>query len=119
MELLIKSLSGHLEEEDKKIIRKKLLWFDDHLPNNAVMTVGVRQNITKKSNQAYAIIIHLAIPKTKKPVYLNIAKGNLPDAIDLIREKLERIVLKKKEKRQLKFKLPKLRFRKKNENVTE
>ncbi len=113
MDLIIKSLSGILEDEEKKVIRKKLLWFDEHLPNNSIMTVGVRHKITKKSNQAYEIIIHLNSPKTKRAVYIRMTKDNLADALDISREKLERVVLKKKEKKQMKFKLPSLKFGKK------
>jgi ribosome-associated translation inhibitor RaiA len=115
MDLIIKSLSGVLEEEEKKVIRKKLLWFDEHLPNNAVMTVGVRHRITKKSNQAYEIIIHLNTPKTRRAVYIRIAKDNLPEAINQAREKMERIVLKKKDKKQFKLKMPRLSLRKKSQ----
>lgn len=117
MELIIKSLSGVLGEEEKKVIRKKLLWFDEHLPNNSIMTVGVKQHITKKSNQAFEIIMHLNTPKTKRAVYVRLTKDNLADALDQIREKIERIVLKKKSKRQIKFKLPQLR--KTNEKNTK
>lgn len=77
------------------------------------MTVGVRQKITKKSNQAYEVIVHLNTPKTRRAVYVKMAKDNLPDALDQIREKIERIVLKKKDKKQMKFKIPQLRFGKK------
>lgn len=115
MDLVIKSLSGVLEEEEKKIIRKKLLWFDEHLPNNSIMTVGVRHRITKKSNQAYEIIIHLNTPKTRRAVYIRMAKDSLPDAVDQAREKVERIVLKKKDKRQFKLKMPKISLRKKTD----
>jgi len=118
MKFIIKSLSGQLEEDEKKVIRKKLLWFEDHLPNNASLTVGVKQHITKKSNQAFEVIIHLFIPKVKKPVYVRVIKNSLADAIDIIREKIERIVLKKKDKKQFKFKLklPKLGLKKTNED---
>lgn len=118
MDLIIKSLAGQLEEDEKKIIRKKLLWFDEHLPNNASFTVGIKQHITKKSNQAYEVIVHLYTPQIRKPVYVRVIKNSLADAVDIVREKIERIVLKKKEKRELKFKLkfPKLRLKRANEN---
>jgi len=116
MDLLIKSLSGTLEEDEKKLIRKKMLWFEDHLPNNAQMTIGVRQNITKKSNQAFEVIVHLSWPKIKKPVYVRLVDVKLGDVMDKTKTKIERIVLKKKEKRQFKFKIPRLKFRKSNEN---
>lgn len=113
MQLTIKSLSGILEEDEKKVIRKKLLWFDEHLSNNAQMTVGVKQHITKKSNQAYEVIIHLNRPEAKnKPIYVRITKDRLADAVDIAREKIERIILKKKEKRQFKLKFPSFKFRK-------
>jgi ribosome-associated translation inhibitor RaiA len=114
MDLIIKSLAGQLEEEEKKVIRKKLLWFDEHLPSNSSLTVGVKQHITKKSNQAYEVIIHLYHPNMKRPVYVRVVQNSLSDAIDIIREKIERIVLKKKGKRELKFKIkfPKLTLRK-------
>jgi ribosome-associated translation inhibitor RaiA len=118
MDLIIKSLAGQLEEDEKKVIRKKLLWFDEHLPNNSSLTVGIKQHITKKSNQAYEIIIHLYSPKMKRPVYVRVVKNSLADAVDIVREKIERIVLKKKGKRELKFKIkfPKLRLKRANEN---
>jgi len=116
MQLIIKSLSGVLEEEEKKIIRKKLLWFGDHLPNNAVMTVGIKQHITKKSNQAFEVIVHLNAVKIKKPIYVRIIKNNLTEAIDVVKAKIERIVLKAKDKRKFKLKMPRFALKRKNVN---
>lgn len=118
MQLNIKSLSGILDEEEKRIIRKKMLWFEGHLPNNSQMTVGVKQHITKKSNQAFEIIVYLNSPTIKKPVYVKVFKNKLPDALDIAKEKIERIVLKKKDKKQIKFKLPKINFRKNRDKIS-
>lgn len=98
MTLQIKSLSGELHEDEKKLIRKKFLWFEEHLPNSSVLTVGVRQHITKRSNQAFELILHLTIPNVKKPVYVKVFANSFAEAIDIAKDKLERIVLKRKEK---------------------
>jgi len=112
MNLQLKSLSGQLTEEQKKYLRKQLLWFEKHLPNNATLTVGVHERITKKSNQAHEIFLHLTIPGVKKMVYIKVFKNYFNEAVDIAREKLERIVLKNKEKRRFSFKLPRLPFSK-------
>jgi len=116
MNLQIRSLSGVLSDEEKKYLRKKLLWFEEHLPNNTTLTVGVRQHITKRSNQAIEMILHMIIPGAKKPVYVKLFKNNFNEAVDLGREKLERIVLKRKG-RGFKFnlKVPSINFFKKGE----
>jgi len=118
MQLIIKSLSGILDEEEKRVIRKKMLWFEDHLPNNSQMTIGVKQHITKRSNQAFEIIVHLNSPTIRKPVYVRVFKSNLSDALDIAKEKIERIMLKKKSKKQIKFKLPKINFRKNRDKIS-
>lgn len=116
MNLQIKSLSGVVNEEEKKYLRKRMLWFEERLPNNSFLTVGVKQKITKKSNQAVEIILHLILVGTKKPIYVKVAKNNFNEAVDISRGKLERIVLKKKDKsRKFRFKMPVLKiFRRKN-----
>lgn len=113
MELIIKSLAGEISEDEKKIVRKSMLWFDKHLPNNSVMTVGIKQHITKKSNQAYEVITHVNTAQLKKPVYVKVFRNSLVEAINISREKIERIVVKTKEQRKLKFKLPSIKFSKK------
>jgi len=117
MTLQIKSLSAALHEDEKKLIRRKFLWFEEHLPNSSVLTVGVREHITKRSNQAYEIILHLTIPNVRKPTYVKVFANNFAEAVDRAKEKLERIVLKRKEKGfHLRFKAPRLNFfRRKNE----
>lgn len=116
MDLIIKSLSGDITEDEKKIVRKSMLWFDKHLPNNSIMTVGVKQHITKKSNQAFEVITHVNTAQLKKPVYVKVFRNTLPEAINITREKIERIVVKTKEQRRLKFKLPSINFRRKSAN---
>ena len=113
MELIIKSLSGEIAEDEKKIVRKSMLWFDKHLPNNSVMTVGIKQHITKKSNQAYKIITHINTSQLKNPVYVKVFRNSLIEAMNISRDKIERIVVRDKEERKLKFKIPSIKFRKK------
>jgi ribosome-associated translation inhibitor RaiA len=117
MTLQIRSLSGELREDEKKLIRKKFLWFEEHLPNSCVLTVGVREHITKRSNQAHEIILHLTIPDVKKPIYVKVFANSFVEAVDIARAKLERIVLRRKEKGfRFRFKPPRLNFfRRKNE----
>jgi len=105
MKFQIKSLSGQLSEDEKKLIRKKLLWLEEHLANNAELTVGVRQHITKKSNQAYEVVLHLFIPQTKKPIYTKVFRNSLLEALDISKEKIERVVVRQKEKGKGKFHL--------------
>lgn len=118
MILQIKSLSGGLQEDQKQYIRKKFLWLEKHLPNAAVLTVGVREHVTKKSNQAFELMVHLDVPKTKKPYYVRVYKNGFTEAVDKSKDRIERMVLKLKEKSGFKFKIPvpSLKFlRKKNE----
>jgi len=112
MKLQIKSLAGSLQEDQKKYIRKRILWLDKHLPNTSELTFGVKEHITKKSNQAFEIILHLFIPSNKKPIYVHVFKNSFLEAVDIAESKIERIVLKDKEKRSFRFKLPKISFRK-------
>lgn len=117
MNLQIKSLSGVVNEGEKKYLRKRMLWFEEHLPNNSFLTVGVKQKITKKSNQAVEIILHLILVGAKKPVYVRVAKNNFNEAVDISRGKLERIVLKNKDKGgKFKLKMPAFKiFKRKND----
>jgi len=113
MDLIIKSLAGNVSEDEKKVVRKSMLWFEEHLPNNSVMTVGIKQHITKKSNQAYEIITHVNTPQMRRPVYVKVFRNSFIEAINISREKIERIVVKTKDQRKLKFKLPSIKFGKK------
>jgi len=126
MKLQLKTLSGVLDEEKKRYLRKKLLWLDEHLPNSSILTVGVREHVTKKSNQAYEVILHLIIPKVKKPIYARVFRNSFPEAVDIVKDKVERTVLKRKGRlSDLKFKiterLPKFQFlrRKKEDEVSQ
>jgi len=112
MILQIKTLAGTLQEEQKRYIRKKFLWLEERLPNSAVLTVGVREHITKRSNQAYEILIHLDSPKTKRPYYAKTFGNSFTESVDSARDKIERIVLRLKEKKGFKFKikLPSFKF---------
>ncbi len=110
MKLQIKSLSGGLNESEKQYLRKKLLWLEERLPNSAILTVGVKENITKRSNQAIELFIHLSVPKLKKPIYVKVYKNSFTEAVDLAKDKVERIVVKHKEKgSRFRVKMPKLR----------
>ncbi|MDH4358761.1 MAG: hypothetical protein OEV37_02335 [Candidatus Berkelbacteria bacterium] len=119
MNLQIKSLSGELTEEEKRLLRKKLLRLEEYIPNSSVLTVGLKQHITKKSNQAYEIIIHLIIPSVKRSVYVKVFKNSFTEAVDVAKDKVEDIVIKRKNKKlSLRFKVPKFSLgflRKKNE----
>lgn len=112
MKLQIKSLAGNLQEDQKKYIRKRILWLDEHLPNTAELTIGVKEHITKKSNQAFEVILHLFVPKNKKPIYVHVFKNSFLEAVDVAESKVERIVLKDKEKRFFSFRIPKISFKK-------
>jgi ribosome-associated translation inhibitor RaiA len=106
MILQIKSLSGGLQEDQKKYIRKKFLWLEDHLPNSAVLTVGVREHVTKKSNQAYEVLLHLDTPGTKKPYYVRTYANGFTQAVDPAKDRIERMVLRLKERKGFKLKIP-------------
>ncbi|OQA52583.1 MAG: hypothetical protein BWY43_00454 [candidate division WS2 bacterium ADurb.Bin280] len=118
MKFQIKSLSGELEEDQKKFLRKRILWLEKHLPESSVLTVGVKQHITKKSNQAYEIILHLTLQNVKKPLYVRTFANTLADTIAKAEDKIQRQVVRIKERKKgIRFKmpsikLPKIRFRK-------
>jgi ribosome-associated translation inhibitor RaiA len=104
MTLQIRSLSGILTEDEKRTIRRALLPLEKFVPNNAVFTVGVRGHITKKSNQAYEIVAHLIVPGRKRPIYSKIYRQSLEEAVNKAREKIERQLIKTKDKRYLRLK---------------
>jgi len=104
MTLQIKSLSGVLTEDEKKTIRKALLPLEKFIPNSAVLTVGVRQHITKKSNQAFEIVVHLAVPGRKHPIYSKIYRNSLEEAVNIAREKIERQLIRAKDGRRFQVK---------------
>jgi ribosome-associated translation inhibitor RaiA len=108
MKLQIKSLSGELQEDQKKYVRKRVLWLDKHLPNNAELTVGVKEHITKKSNQAFELVMRLFIPDSKKPVYVRVFKNSFIEAVDLAEGKVEGIVTKEKDRHWFKFRIPQI-----------
>ena len=84
------------------------------------MTAGVKAHITKKSNQAYELVLHLIIAGEKKPIYTRVFKNTFAEAVDLGREKIERIVLREKQKKRFSFRLKFLSFSlrgKKNESI--
>ena len=119
MNLQLKSLAGGLTDEQKKYIRKSTLWMEKHVPNNANLTVGVREKITKKSNQAFEIILHLQIPNIKKAFYTSVSGNTFTESIDTAKGKLERLILKQKARRfpVLRFKMPKIKLKiRKNKN---
>lgn len=107
MKFQIKSLAGELEEEKKKYLRKKILWLEKHLPDASNLTIGVRQHITKKSNQAFEVIFHLILQGVKRPIYVRVFENSFDNAVDKAEEKIERLVVKTKERKsRFRFKLP-------------
>lgn len=107
MKFQIKSLGGELEEEKKKYLRKRIVWLEDHILESATLTIGVRQHITKKSNQAFEVIFHLIVQGSKRPLYVRTFGNSFNVAVDKAEGKIERIVVKKKEKgSKFRFKLP-------------
>jgi len=96
MNFQIKSLSGVLSEEEKRVIRKSLLPLENLVENSAVLTVGVKQHITKKSNRAYELLAHLIAPGKKRPIYAKVFRNSLEEAVNLAKEKIERQLLKPK-----------------------
>lgn len=117
MKLIIKSFSTPLDEARKSIIRDKFLWFDKKLKNNAELTIGVEEKITKKSNEAHMITVHLFIPGLKNPIYLKSFDDKFITAVDSAKDKLERVVLKDKDKGKFKFKIRFPKLRRKKEEV--
>lgn len=121
MNLQIKSLSGELSEDEKRYLRKRFLWLEEHVPNSSTLTVGVKQHITKRSNQAFEVVLHLIIPGLKRPIYIKEFKNSFTEAVDVSRARIERAVVKNREKTNkfsFKLKFPRLGFvRKKNESV--
>lgn len=109
MQLIIKQLAGELDETQKQYLRKRFLWLKDHLNNSSILTVGVRERITKRSNQAFEIILHLIQAKVKKPVYVRVSGNDFRSAVDAAKNKLERIVLKRKDRGLLRLRLPRFR----------
>lgn len=111
MKFQIKSLSGGLDENQKQYLRKKFLWLEEHLPNSAILTVAVRENVTKRSNQAFEVIAHLVVVKLKKPIYIRTYKNTFTEAVDVVRDKIERAVVKNKEKSgKFRLKVPKVKI---------
>lgn len=117
MKLVIKSFSTPLDEKRKAVIREKFLWFEKKLKNNAELTVGVEERITKMSNEAHQITVHLFIPGLKNPIYIRAFDDRFVNAVDKAKEKLERVVLKDKSKGKFKFKLKFPKFKKKKEDI--
>lgn len=107
MKFQIKSLAGELEEGKKKYLRKRILWLEKHISESANLTVGVKQHITKKSDQAFEIIFHLVVQGAKKPIYVRTFGNSFNEAVDKAEAKIERIVVKSKERgRGIRFKMP-------------
>lgn len=115
MTFQLKILSGSLDEEQKKFIRKRFLWLEEHLPKAAVTTIGIKEHINKRSNQAFEVFVHLQMPNfMRKPIYTHVAGDDFKVAVDKAKNRIERIVVKKKEKtRRFKFQIPKLSIRRK------
>ncbi len=111
MKLTIKKLAGELSEQQKQYLRDKFLWLRERLANPSELTIGVREHITKRSNQAYEIILLLVRPGFKKPIYVKVSGNDFRNAVDKAKDKIERIVIKKKERGFLRLRIPKIRFR--------
>lgn len=110
MRLIIKSLSTPIDEGKKKLLREKFLWFEDKLPSGSEMTIGVEEKINKKLNQAHTVYIHLFVPKLKRPIYIKVYSDNFAQAVNTIKNKLERKIVRDKQRGKFKFKLPKIKF---------
>jgi ribosome-associated translation inhibitor RaiA len=113
MHLTIKNLAGELSEQDRRYLRGRFLWLKEHMENSAELTVGVKERVTKRSNQAYEVVVHLSQPGIKKPIYVKVSGNDFKVAVDLAKEKVERIVLKNKERGFLRFRIPKINLRRK------
>ena len=113
MQLIIKQLTSDLSEQEKQYLRKKFLWLKERMGGSSVLTIGVKEHITKKSNQAYEIILHLVKAGIKKPIYIKTYGNDLRTAVDKAKDKIERIVIKRKERGFLRLKIPRLNFRRK------
>jgi len=96
----LKTLGGELSPEEKNLLRKKFLNLDKILPANAILTVGVKLHITKKSDQAYEIVFHAQIPGLKKHTYFKVFKNNFIEAADIARDRADRILTKRLKKDQ-------------------
>jgi ribosome-associated translation inhibitor RaiA len=113
MQLIIKQLTSDLSEQEKQYLRKRFLWLKEHLGGSSVLTVGIREHITKKSNQAYEIILHLVKTGVRKPIYIRTYGNDFRTAVDRAKDKIERIIIKKKERGLLRLRIPRLSFRRK------
>ena len=113
MQLKIKQLAGQLSEQDKQYLRQRFLWLKDHMDNSSVLTVGVRERITKRSNQAFEIVLHLITPGMKKAIYVKTYGNDFRTPVDIAKARIERIVVKKKERGFLRLRIPKISFRRK------
>lgn len=111
MQLVIKQLAGELNEQEKQYLRQRFLWLKEHMDNSSVLTVGIRERITKKSNQAYEIILHLARPGMKKAIYVKTSGNDFKGPVDKAKDKIERIVVKRKERGFMRLRIPKITFR--------
>lgn len=113
MQLKIKQLAGELSEQEKQYLRQRFLWLKDHISNSSVLTVGVRERITKRSNQAFEIVLHLTGPGMKRPIYVKTFGNDFRTPVDRAKEKIERIVVKRKERGFMRLRIPKISLRRK------
>ena len=113
MQLTIKSLAGELSEQEKGYLRQRFLWLKEHMDNSSELTIGVKERVTKRSNQAYEVVLHLTRPGLKRPMYVRVYGNDFRIAVDRAKDKIERIVLKKKEKGSIRFRIPRIKFRRK------
>lgn len=113
MQLTIKNLAGEITEPEKRYIRERFLWLKEHLSGSSELTVGVIARVTKRSNQAYEIILHLVKHGQKRPIYVRTAGNDFRTAVDRAKDKIERIVIKRKERGWLRLRMPKFRLRRK------
>ena len=111
MQLVIKQLTGELSEQEKQYLRQRFLWLKEHINNSSVLTVGVKEHITKKSNQAYEIILHLIRPGMKKAIYVKTYGNDFKGPVDKAKDKIERIVIKQKERGFMRLRIPRITFR--------
>ena len=99
MRILMKGIHAKFSPVLKNYLRKKLLKFDKLLPSSAILeaTLEVKTGPRREGRE----IVHLALRKggVSKPIFVSVRGKNFYQAIDLAKEKLERQILKNKEKK--------------------
>lgn len=99
MRLLIKGIHFELTSQLKNYLRKKLLKFDKFLPASAILEATLEMKTGPRRSGRE--IVHLVLKKggLKQLLFVSVRGKNFYQAIDLAQEKLERQVLRTKEKK--------------------